>query len=229
MIELLSLGGAGFVIGFRHAFEPDHLAAVSTLATRQGGWRDAARLGVAWGLGHTLTVGLAVLLLALLDLQLPEVFHLSAELGVALLLIVLGGSTLWAWRKRQGSAPWLGVASSAHPHSHPHHTSPTALRDARQSFGFGLAHGLAGSGSILVLLAATAATQSERLAYFLPFGAGTVGGMLLVSLLVSRVSGAAAGHDPRWAVTLRLAAALASIAIGVWLGWGTVGELRGGV
>ncbi len=221
MLELLSLGGAGFVLGFRHAFEPDHLAAVSTLATRQGGWRDAARLGVAWGLGHTLTVGLAVLLLALLDLRLPAAFHLSAELGVAMLLVVLGGSTLWAYRKRRDRA------AHAHSHGSVHRPDPTALRDARQSFGFGLAHGLAGSGSILVLLAATAATQGERLASFLPFGLGTVGGMLLVSLLVSRVSGAAAGRGPRWAASLRLAAALASIAVGLWLGWGTLGELRG--
>ncbi|MFN7963185.1 MAG: sulfite exporter TauE/SafE family protein [Thermoanaerobaculia bacterium] len=223
MLELVTLGGAGFLLGFRHAFEPDHLAAVSTLATRQGGWRDALRLGLAWGLGHTLTVGLAVLLLALLDLRLPPLLNRGAELAVAALLLLLGVSALWALRHRPDPQRPLPLGQS-HPHR-PEERGQGARRDARQSFGFGLAHGLAGSGSIVVLLAATATTQAQRVAYFLPFGLGTVGGMLLVSLVVSRLSRSAASHDPRWALGVRLTAALVSVAVGLWLGWTTLAEL----
>src|SRR5438552_7836305 len=58
--NLLALAGLGLLLGFRHAFEPDHLAAVSTLATRQGRLLDACRLGLAWALGHTASVGVVV-------------------------------------------------------------------------------------------------------------------------------------------------------------------------
>src|SRR5437762_5583867 len=69
IVAVLAIGG---LLGFRHAFEPDHLAAVSTLASRPGGrlW-SAARLGLIWGAGHTVTVGVVVGLIVVLGLQLP--------------------------------------------------------------------------------------------------------------------------------------------------------------
>lgn len=215
MTEPLLVGGVGLLLGLRHAFEPDHLAAVSTLAVRQGGWRDAARLGAAWGAGHSLSVGAAVLLLVLLDLRLPEALHRGAELLVAALLVALGGATLVAWARRDRRVEGA-----------PRYGTP---RDARRSFGFGLAHGLAGSGSFVVFLVAAATGSGARLAYFLWFGLGTVAGMLLVSLAVTGLSSAAAEHRPRWQAWLRVSAAVASILVGGWLGWESVGGLLGPV
>lgn len=210
MSELLTLSGAGFLLGFRHAFEADHLAAVSTLATKEAGWRGALRLGTAWGVGHTLAVAAAAAAVLLLDLQLPAPLHRGAEMLVALLLIALGAWTLH--RERRPVAE--------HDHAPP-------LRGSGQSFGFGLVHGLAGSGSIVVLLAATAGSDGERVASLLPFGVGTILGMLLVSLAVVQLAGAASGHGGRWARGVRILAALASIGIGAWLGAETLGWVGG--
>src|SRR6266702_2866664 len=70
--SFFALAGLGLLLGFRHAFEPDHLAAVSTLATRQGKLLDACRLGVAWAVGHSLSVGVVVGAIMLFGLQLPR-------------------------------------------------------------------------------------------------------------------------------------------------------------
>src|SRR2546426_12743226 len=82
IVAVLAIGG---LLGLRHAFEPDHLAAVSTLATRPGGRRlwSAARLGLIWGLGHTVTVGAVALLVLVLGVQLPARLWPAAELVVA--------------------------------------------------------------------------------------------------------------------------------------------------
>src|SRR3989442_7770386 len=89
-----AITGLGLLLGFSHAFEPDHLAAVSTLATRQGRLLDACRLGLAWALGHTASVGVVVAVIMLVGLHLPDRLWPAADLLVALLLIGLGGSVI---------------------------------------------------------------------------------------------------------------------------------------
>lgn len=106
-VGMLTFVGVGFLVGFRHAFEPDHLAAVTTLATRGRGLGHAARLGVAWGIGHTASVAIVAVALIVLGVHVPDRFYRIAEMGVALLLVLLGVSTLWA--KRGGTV--VGSAS----------------------------------------------------------------------------------------------------------------------
>src|SRR5260370_42129751 len=84
---LLALAGLGLLLGFRHAFEPDHLAAVSTLATRQGRLLDACRLGLAWALGHTASVGVVVGAIVLFGPRLPDRLWPATDPLVALLVI----------------------------------------------------------------------------------------------------------------------------------------------
>lgn len=223
MTEFLTLGGAGFLLGFRHAFEADHLAAVTTLSTRRQGFGSAAALGALWGVGHTLAVGVAILLLSLANLELPASVQAGAELAVALLLLALGWLTLR--RLRRDPEPTAHSHDPRHEHGpkHGHDHSPARPpRGPWQSFGFGLVHGLAGSGSVIVLLAATAATGREKLASFVPFGVGTVVGMLLVSVAVSQLSRAAGARSPRWSRWIEGGAAAASIVVGIWLGWETL-------
>ena len=216
-----TLVAVGFLLGFRHAFEPDHLAAVSTLATRQGTVRDAVRLGAAWGVGHTASVGIVALLLIAADLRLPSAFQPAAELVVATLLVGLGATVLLrhAARHRRALGP-------AHEHAHLHH-APHAhvppIRDARRSFGFGIAHGLAGSGAVVVLLVAAAATRGQQLAYFTAFGTGTILGMLGVSASVALLVRRASRRGQAWATWLHLGTAAASIAIGALLAAETAG------
>src|SRR6266576_807837 len=82
--SLSALAGLGLLLGFRHAFEPDHLAAVSTLATRQGRLLDACRLGLAWALGHSVSVGVVVGAIILFGLHLPDRLWPAAAILVLL-------------------------------------------------------------------------------------------------------------------------------------------------
>src|SRR5437867_11256015 len=186
--NLLALASLGLLLGFRHAFEPDHLAAVSTLATRQGRLLDACRLGLAWALGHTASVGVVVGAIILFGLHLPDRLWPAADFLVALLLVALGGTVIvryarGRWHLHLHSHNPQG-APHLHLHSHAHgaeHAHGHPLADARRSLGFGLLHGLAGSAAILVLLVAAAPTRTAQLEYFLAFAAGTMIGMLVVS------------------------------------------------
>src|SRR5260221_7888189 len=185
--NLLALAGLGLLLGFRHAFEPDHLAAVSTLATRQGRLLDACRLGLAWALGHTASVGVVVGAIILFGRHLPDRLWPAADLLVALLLIGLGGTVILRYARGRWHLHVHSHASGPHLHLHSHaqgsaHQHAHPQRDARRSLGFGLLHGLAGSAAILVLLVAAAPTRMAQLAYFAAFAAGTTVGVLPVSV-----------------------------------------------
>ena len=229
--SLTALAGLGLVLGLRHAFEPDHLAAVSTLATRQGRLLDACRLGLAWALGHTVSVGAVVAAIILFGVTLPARLAPAADFLVALLLIGLGGSVLVRYARGrwhlhvhahgEGDEPHLHFHShardAAHRHAHPR-------GDAGRSLGFGLLHGLAGSAALLVLLVAAAPTRGAQLAYFLAFAAGTTIGMLCVSFSLAGVVRLASGGGARWARAVHLGSAVASVAVGVAL----AGHVAGG-
>jgi len=222
IVAVLAIGG---LLGLRHAFEPDHLAAVSTLATRPGGRRlwSAARLGLIWGLGHTVTVGAVALLLLVLGVQLPARLWPTAELVVAALLILLGMMVIWRYaRGRWHMHAHAHSAAAPHLHLHSHAADPShahahASIDARRSLGFGIAHGLAGSGAIAALLVAAVPDTMSRLVYFAAFSAGTIAGMLGVSLTLSVLVRFVADCGARWATILHVGAAVGSVVAGVVL------------
>ena len=222
--SLLTIVAIGGLLGVRHAFEPDHLAAVSTLATRPAPrlW-SAARLGLVWGFGHTVTVGLVALLIIALGLRLPDRFWPAAELLVAALLVLLGVVVIWRYvRGRWHMHLHTHEAASPHLHLHSHqsdaaHRHEHATSDARRSLGFGIAHGLAGSGAIAALLVAAVPDTTSRLIYFAAFGAGTIIGMLGVSLTLSLLVRLTAARGARWAAILHVGAAAGSVVAGVVL------------
>ena len=222
IVAVLAIGG---LLGLRHAFEPDHLAAVSTLATRPGGRRlwSAARLGLIWGLGHTVTVGAVALLVLVLGVQLPAKLWPTAELVVAALLILLGMMVIWRYiRGRWHMHVHTHPAAGPHVHLHSHtsdsaHGHAHAVVDARRSLGFGVAHGLAGSGAIAALLVAAVPDAPSRLVYFAAFSAGTIVGMLGVSLTLSLVVRMASDRSAKWASILHVGAAAGSVVAGVVL------------
>jgi ABC-type nickel/cobalt efflux system permease component RcnA len=224
IMAVLAIGG---LLGLRHAFEPDHLAAVSTLATRPGGRRlwSAARLGLIWGLGHTVTVGAVALLVLVLGVQLPARLWPAAELVVAALLILLGTLVIWRYaRGRWHMHAHAHTTAAPHFHLHSHAADPShghshAIADLRRSLGFGVAHGLAGSGAIAALLVAAVPDAMSRLAYFGAFSAGTIVGMLGVSLTLAVLVRFAADRSARWATRLHLGAALGSVVAGAMLVW----------
>ncbi len=225
--SFLALAGVGLLLGFRHAFEPDHLAAVSTLASRQGSLWSAVRLGLAWGVGHTATVGAIVLLVIAMGVRLPPALWPAAELVVAALLVLLGAAVVWRYARGRWHMHLHAHDANPHFHLHSHgrdagHAHLHATADARRSLGFGVAHGLAGSGAIAVLLVAAAPSAGLRLAYFAAFGTGTIVGMLAVSLTLAGLVQFAAGRGTRWATVLHVGAAVGSMVAGVALAWSVV-------
>jgi ABC-type nickel/cobalt efflux system permease component RcnA len=225
--NILLVLGVGGLLGFRHAFEPDHLAAVSTLASRQGSLWSAARLGLAWGVGHTVTVGAIVLVVVALGVRVPPALWPAAELVVAGLLVLLGGTVVWRYARGRWHMHVHAHEANSHLHLHGHvqdtgHAHLHAGADARRSLGFGIAHGLAGSGAIAVLLVAAAPTAGLRMAYFAAFAAGTIVGMLVVSLTLGALVRLASQRGARWATLLHVGSALGSVVAGLALAWSVV-------
>jgi ABC-type nickel/cobalt efflux system permease component RcnA len=219
ILAILAVGG---LLGFRHAFEPDHLAAVSTLASRQGSVWSAARLGLAWGMGHTATVGAIALLVVALGVRLPPALWPAAELVVAALLVLLGAAVVWRYARGRWHMHRHTHGTQPHFHLHSHAREPGhghvhAGADARRSLGFGVAHGLAGSGAIAVLLVAAAPSAGLRLGYFAAFGTGTILGMLSVSVTLALLVRFASRRGTTWATVLHVGSALGSVVAGVVL------------
>ena len=106
VIELLTSSGLGSLLGMRHALEPDHLAAVSTLMTRERSSYRAAVLGAWWGLGHTFSLVLVGAILVVLRAEMPAAMADLFEFFVALMLVALGLRAVFQ-AARQGVAPSL--------------------------------------------------------------------------------------------------------------------------
>jgi hypothetical protein len=228
--SILAVAGVSLLLGFRHAFEPDHLAAVSTLATRHGKLWEASKLGIAWGVGHTTSIIVVSLAIIAGGLHLPEKLWPAADFLVGLLLIGLGGAVL----RRYALGRWHMHAhthdGAAHLHLHSHaqeagHQHQHARPDVRRSLGFGLLHGLAGSGAIVVLLVASVSTRAGQLAYLLAFGLGTIIGMLSVSLSLGAAVRYTSARGTQWATRIHLASACLSIVVGCLLSAATLQEL----
>jgi len=122
MITVLSLTLLGFFLGMRHATDPDHVIAVSTIVTRQPTIRGAVLIGSLWGVGHTLTIVAVGGAVVLFTIVIPPRLGLSMEMAVALMLIVLGMWNLTGFFEQiRGMRPVRGGdASPLHAHLHSH-------------------------------------------------------------------------------------------------------------
>lgn len=193
----------GFLLGLRHAFEPDHVVAVATLVSRHRSPWSAAWVGTSWATGHALTILLVGALLIGLRIAVPERFTLAAELGVGVLLVSLGVANL----KAAGRLRAPGAAPAAE--------RPLARTLAR-SGAVGLAHGLAGSSALALLATAAMPTATAAFVYLLVFGAGNVAGMVACSMALGAPL-RAVGHAPAWRFRLAAGTGLASLLCGLWL------------
>jgi len=202
-VSLFSLLMFGFALGLKHATDSDHLAAVSTILSERKSFWSASVAGGLWGIGHTislLTAGVAVIYF---QFEISERLARGFELGVALMLVVLGveslrklarGGQMHMHRHRHG--PRFHVHPHIHNARHLHQTSefndgapqaPThhGLRIGPRPLVIGLVHGLAGSGALMLLVLSTIASPVVGMCYILIFGIGSIGGMMLMSLVLS--------------------------------------------
>ena len=141
---LLAVVGVAILLGLRHATDPDHLAAVTTLIAsgRERTTRLAARLGLSWGMGHAASLFAFGLPIVLFKAYLPEAVQQGAETAVGFLIIGLAVWLLVRWRRGR---------LQIHPHPHVH---TVRARGPLQAFGIGLVHGMGGSAGVGVLLLA---------------------------------------------------------------------------
>jgi ABC-type nickel/cobalt efflux system permease component RcnA len=207
------------VLGLRHATDPDHLAAVSALiaSTRERAGRQAAALGLAWGLGHALTLFTFGLPIVLFEAYLPARLQQGAELTVAFVIVFLAVLLLVRWRRGAFHAHVHEDGQGAHLHVHAHGKGERArTRSARSAFGIGLVHGLGGSAGVGVLLVASI----EDTVYGV-IALGLLAAFTAVSMaLLSTGFGAGLTRLPM----ARLAPALGatSLAFGIWYALGAL-------
>ena len=147
------------LLGLRHATDPDHLAAVTTLlASTERRARDAAKLGLAWGAGHALTLFALGVPIVLYRAYLPETVQRAAETAIGFLIAGLAVWLLVRWRRGAFHAHPHDHGDRSHAHLHSHSTSPHAHARSRTplgAFAVGLLHGIGGSAGVGILLVST--------------------------------------------------------------------------
>jgi hypothetical protein len=217
--------GLGFLLGMQHALEPDHIAAVSSIAARRTHVGDIVRHGLTWGLGHTLTLFCFAGAAILLGHAIPETVARPTEAAVGIMLIGLGTHVLWRlWRDRVHFHRHGHGDGTVHIHAHSHasETTPHVAVAHAHAHGFrwrtllvGLMHGMAGSAALLVLTVSQVASPVVGLGYVALFGIGTMAGMGALSTVIA-VPIAASARWLTWANSgLQGAVGLVTIAIGV--------------
>jgi len=184
---------AGLMIGLLHAFEPDHLSAVSTQLLRNNDnsksskKRDLQNLtiisslrGALWGMGHTSSIILIGLLIAGLSLNIPDDFFISAEVLVGLMLITLAIFTFTnkSIFKQKHVHPHTHSDGISHTHSHEHNENH---KHSHKAYLIGCVHGIAGSGSLVALFASTMNGFDMMIYFLILFGIGSIIGMTVAS------------------------------------------------
>lgn len=208
MITLLAIILLGFFLGMRHATDPDHVIAVTTIVGRERTMLHAAIIGAVWGIGHTVTILTVGSAMILLKLTIPPRVGLSMELAVAGVLILLGLSNLTGFTHR--AIEWFTIrwhGPGAHSHLvlgrvmiHTHDPASESLVwnngvsqswrtlgpiDILRPLTVGIIHGLAGSAGVTLLVLATISRPGWAIAYLLVFGLGTIAGMMLITAVIA--------------------------------------------
>jgi ABC-type nickel/cobalt efflux system permease component RcnA len=223
--SLLVVLAVAVLLGLRHATDPDHVAAVTTLLATKGSraW-DAARLGAAWGLGHAITLFAFGLPIVIYNAYLPDGIQRAAETAVGVLIIGLAVWLLYRWWRGGLHVHEHAHGNGRHAHLHSHEDQAVQGHEHRparspvQALGIGLLHGMGGSAGVGILLVSTidgtaiAVAALAMLALFTAVSMTvlTTGfGMTLTSRPLARSY-----------ATVAPALGLASLAFGVWYALG---------
>jgi high-affinity nickel permease len=159
------------LLGLRHASDPDHLVAVTSIvAARDGDVRAGMRVGAWWGLGHGAMLIAVGTPLILLRSELPDWLADGAERAIGVVIVVLALRTLWTWLRGGYRSSPHGHGEQVHRHlyerspaAHRHEASTQSARTPAQALSLGLLHGLGGSGAVALLLIARMPSQATAL------------------------------------------------------------------
>ncbi len=218
--------GLGFALGLRHALDPDHVVAVSTIVSESRSIRRSSLVGTCWGLGHTAALLAAGVAVIGLKLSIPRQAALWMESAVAAMLVLLGlkavRTAFLGWKVHRHvhvhggheHAHFHVHGAGEHAHSHRH-----LLGFRTQPFLVGLVHGLAGSAGLMILVLGTIPSAIAGLTYIAVFGLGSTGGMLLMSSLISLPFVWTARRFALFTQGLQLLVGFGSILFGCFLAW----------
>jgi hypothetical protein len=226
-LELVTSSGLGSLLGMRHALEPDHLAAVSTLVSTERNPYKAAWLGVCWGIGHTCSLIVVGAILIVLRAEMPARVAELFELFVALMLVGLGLRAIYVAARQGPAGPTRLHQHGRLVHRHagvPAHVHIAGWTLARRPLLIGAVHGLAGSGALTALVLATLPSTAEQLTYMALFGLGSTLSMAVLSGLLGWPI-AQIGKHRALARGVSLLVGCTSIALGVAWGYPLVGHL----
>ncbi len=247
MATLFAIVLLGFFLGMRHATDPDHVIAVTTIVSRERTMLHAALIGAFWGLGHTVTilgVGSAIILF---NLTIPPRLGMSMELSVGLMLILLGVLNLTGLMRR--AIEWITIrrlGPSAHSHvilgrlmihNHDDENEPAGsestsgeasqwrpqwlktlgLFHIARPLTVGIVHGLAGSAAVALLVMTTIHRPSWAIGYLLVFGLGTIAGMMLITAAIALPFAYTLQHFVRLNRGLAMASGMLSVSFGLFL------------
>lgn len=223
----------GFILGLQHATDPDHLVAVATIVTRERRFSAGARIGLFWGIGHTVTLATAGTLVVALNAAVPGRLATGLELVVAAMLIGLGVLRLReAVRGIVKVAPERRVADHHHggralihahhgeAHVHPSAALLAAWHAESRRVGWrallvGAVHGMAGTAAVALLVLATLHTVAAAAVYLLVFGLGTIAGMTALTAAMAYPV-ARLARLRRMREAMAMASGVAAIAFGCW-------------
>lgn len=215
----------GLAVGLQHAFEPDHISAVTTQILKRKhktlemkqllkeGTFKSSILGALWGAGHTTTLIIIGLLLFVFSINIPSKVFLGFELIVGIMLVILAITTFSNKKifKLKHTHPHIHSNGTLHTHPHNHDGEH---KHTHKSYLIGCIHGLAGSGSLVVLTASTIGDFQTVLSFILIFGIGSVIGMAIISSLIG-LPFALTNKFGTASKTLRYIACSATLLIGV--------------
>jgi len=196
--SLLVVLALAVLLGLRHAADPDHLVAVSTLVATDGDrpLRRATVLGLGWGLGHATSLVALGLPVVLVGFRLPDLLQTGAEVFAGLLISVLALRLLLRWQRGRFHAHTHAHGSVVHRHLHDHgrgaagHGHAHVLaRTPVQAAAVGLVHGVGGSAAVGILLVASIADQTRAAVALALFAFSTAIAMTALSFCFGWVLG----------------------------------------
>ncbi|QPD04605.1 MAG: hypothetical protein Nkreftii_002379 [Candidatus Nitrospira kreftii] len=220
--ELLTLLGVGFLLGLRHALDSDHLAAVSTVLAERPSFLASGAVGLWWGIGHTLTLLLVGSMVLAWGIRIPDEFEFMAESGVAVLLLVLGGTLAVRLYRERWHVHSHHHDGAPHVHFHSHqrqedHRHRHWMAQSIRPLCIGMVHGLAGSAALMLVILASTKEVGAGLLSILIFGVGSIVGMMLIGLTISVPVMYSRSISQRLFIAVQGISSFASVLVGVWM------------
>jgi len=230
VLSVLAILILSFFLGMRHATDPDHVVAVTTIVTKQRGIAKAALIGALWGLGHTFTIFVVGTMIILFQVSIPPRLGLSMEFAVAAMLILLGvlnltGTLRWAQEKfAPATLPAMTSATLSKENAASKGASAAAFRgmglyNVLRPLIVGTVHGLAGSAAVALLVMTTIRDPWWAIAYLLLFGVGTIAGMMLITAVIAAPFALTPRRFSGWNRGMAVASGLLSLSFGLFLSY----------